>query len=304
MTEEIVYAQLHCHSRQSINPLSGEGAFHRFLWPLERQIMRLIMMTPNGLLRLARKEGVDFIAITDHNTVPTINDKSGSTITAEEWGQRKGHCNFIDLKESIDPECGYFKSRAPDEPRDFRSAAAEARKQGAFVSINHPFKSDSWEWGKESYALADAMEVWNGPWCEENQKALDQWQQLLLGGRRILCMAGNDFHVNRLFSIGSQVAAYRGVASKSELMKRLKSGDYSLARNTKSPIVFPGKGFSYRIEKYREPLELRIVSSNRVDSLSNPGEDGPIDRDALQGFVRFELWNGDGPLSFSNPVFI
>ncbi len=304
MTDKLVYAQLHCHSRQSINPLSGEGVFHRFVWPLERQIMRVIMKTPSGLQKLAKREGVDFVAITDHNRIPRIREDNGYILTAEEWGQRKGHSNFIDLKESIDPECGYFESKDPGEPRDFQSAAKDARKQGAFVSINHPFKADSWEWGKESYAIADAIEIWNGRWSEENQKAVDQWQQLLTSGTRIFCMAGNDFHVNRLFSMSSQVVAIRGIATKSGLMERLKNGDYSIARDTKSPIVFPGKDFSYRIEKYTEPLELRIVSSQRVDSIKNPGEDGSIDRNVLQGFVRLELWNGDEPLSFSNPVFL
>lgn len=304
MSDKIVYAQMHCHSRSSINPLSGEGVFHQFVWPLERQIMKLVMRSPRGLMKLAARKGVNYVAITDHNRIPIITGDSDFTITGEEWGQSRGHSNFIDLEESIEPECGYFETIRPVKPKDFPTAAAEARKQGAFVSINHPFKSDSWEWGTESYGLADALEIWNGEWGEANEKALELWQSLLVNGLRIWCMAGNDFHVNHLFNIDSQVLAFDDVSTKFSLVAKLKNGKYSVARDTRSPVVFLGDDLRYRIEKYVDTLELRSVSSHLSETVDNPGREGSLDRSKLRDFVRLELWEGNDPLSFSNPVFL
>ncbi len=303
MSERVVYAQMHCHSRYSINPLSGEGAFHRFIWPVERQIMRLLMKSPTGLLRLANDRGVTFVAITDHNQIPLISGHGDFLISGEEWGQTKGHSNFINLNETIDPECGYYDGIEPDKPNDFRAAVTEAKKKGAFVSINHPFKADSWEWGEDSYGLADAIEIWNGPWSEENVRALELWQNLLAKGSKIWCLAGNDFHVNHLFKIDSQVVAVLDVQNKESLISKLKTGDFSIAKDSTSPVVFIGRDLKYRIENYKSSLELRLVSSDSTRSILNPVREGLLDKNDFKLFIRLEIWEGVYPLSFSNPVF-
>jgi hypothetical protein len=302
MPDSVVYFQAHCHSRYSISRLSGEGVFHRVIWPAERQIMKALMRSPEQLAKLARKNNVQFVAVTDHNAVPMV---AGDTlITGEEWGQTKGHANFINIKKQIDPECGYFRNRQPDHPKDFVAAANEAKKQGAFVSINHPFKRDAWRWGDESYGLADAIEIWNGKWNEENFRALQQWQALLLKGKRILCMAGNDFHLNHLFDIGSQVLAFRNTTDRDALISNLWKGNYSLAKDTKSPVVFLDEDLKYKIENYSTNIELRIVSVNNSSVRINAGREGSVASENAGKFIRLELWNEDGPLSFTNPVFL
>ena len=304
MIDEIVYIQAHCHSRYSINRLSGEGVFHKVFWPVERQVMKALMISPNGLEKLAEKNNVRFVAVTDHNTIPLINQESDILIAGEEWGQTKGHANFISLTEAIDPECGFFRNVEPEEPKSFFEAAHAAREQGAFVSINHPFKRDAWLWGEESYNLADAIEIWNGKWNEENQKALNLWQKLLINGSKILCFAGNDFHVNHLFNISSQVLATRNVGTKGQLIENLRSGHFSIARDTNSAVVFISANLDYKVENYVEGLELRAISANRSISELNPKEEGHIEALLNDKFIRLELWKGNQPLSFTNPVFL
>ncbi len=304
MENDIVYFQAHTHSKYSINRLSGEGVFHKLTWPIERFILRTIMKSPKGLLKLAHKKGVSYVAVTDHNRVPAIDEGRDYLITGEEWGQRKGHSNLINLVVSVSPECGYFEGIEPESPKDFQSAAVETARQGGFVSINHPFKKDAWLWGEESYPLANALEIWNGKWCEENQKALDLWQKLLVGGSKIWCMAGNDFHVNRIFNIDFQVIAFTNTDSKQSLILKLKNGDFSITRDTGTPIVFLRKDLSYLIEKYREPIELRVVFPSHTEKRQTPSKTGVIERKENQNFVRLELWEENTPLSFSNPVFL
>ncbi|MGC8618317.1 MAG: CehA/McbA family metallohydrolase [Thermoplasmata archaeon] len=302
MRNKVVYVQAHCHSRYSINKLSGEGVFHRVIWPVERQIMRLLMKSPGQLAKLARKNNVQFVVVTDHNTIPKVS--GDLLIPGEEWGQTKGHANFINLKGGIDPECGFFRRHQPLEPKDFMAAAAEARRQGAFVSINHPFKRDAWLWGEESYGLADAIEIWNGRWNEENSRALAQWQNLLVKGNRIFCMAGNDFHVNRLFDIGSQVLVFRNVSDRDSVLRNLASGNFSIARDTRSAAVFLAGDLSYEIENYSEGLELRIISPNSSLSKINPEKEGSVRLENAEKFLRLELWKDGEPLSFTNPIFL
>ena len=305
MDEKIIYAQVHSHSKFSINRLSGEGVFHKFVWPFERMIMKkLLMKSPKELLKMANGRGVDFVSITDHNNIPVIEEDSEFLITGEEWGQRKGHSNFINVDSPIDPECGYFKGIEPDNPKDFSDAAQEAKARGALVSINHPFKTNAWFWGEESYALADGIEIWNGDWCEENQRALELWQKLLVRGLKIWCFAGNDFHVNRLFNIDSQVLALRNVDSKSTLISKLKIGDFSISKDTHSPVIFLNHDLSYSIVNYKESIELRAISSNHTELINRPSKDGIVEKDRFQNFVRLELWEDGSPLSFSNPEFI
>ena len=114
MENDIVYFQAHTHSKYSVNRLSGEGVFHKLTWPIERFILRAIMKSPKGLLKLAHKKGVSYVAVTDHNRVPAIDEGRDYLITGEEWGQRKGHSNLIDLVVSVSPECGYFEGIEPE----------------------------------------------------------------------------------------------------------------------------------------------------------------------------------------------
>ncbi len=307
---DVVYAQMHSHSKQSVNSLSGEGVFHRGIWPLERAIMKGIMLTPEELHRESFHHGVRVVAITDHNTVPVLrqsSDRDGFILRGEEWGQKRGHSNFVNLNRSIDPEAGYYKKNDPGNPVSFAEAAEEARKSGAFITVNHPYKRDSWNWGEDSYRWADAIEIWNGPWNEENAKAMEKWQNLLESGLRIKCMAGSDFHVRRLFHIDRQLIAMRNVTGPDDFMEKLRSGSYSLARDTSSPVVFLEKtngGVRFRIHQPRGNIQLVTFSGHRKNSLDAPSVEGILPTESSAPFVRAELWEGRSPLSFSNPVFL
>ncbi len=304
MAGKVTYLQAHCHSRYSINRLSGEGVFNKIIWPIERQFLRILMSSPEHLKKLAEKNGIRFVAVTDHNTLPPIAEEDDTLIASEEWGQTKGHANFISLGKPIDPECGFFKNKAPENPKNFFEATSDAKKQGAFVSINHPFKRDAWLWGDESYNLANALEIWNGEWNEENLRALRLWQELLVKGSRIWCFSGNDFHVNHLYKINSQVIALMSATNKISLLENLKDGRFSIARDVHSPVVFLLDNLYYKIENYTDNLNLRTVSATRSLEESNPNNEGRIETRPDDKFIRLELWKENLPLSFTNPIFL
>ena len=301
--QRATYAQIHAHSKYSINSLSGEGVFHRYTWQMERGFMKLLMFTPEKLVSEARRHGISYLAITDHNRVPDIDSFENILIKGEEWGQRKGHSNFIDLKYSIDPECGFFEGVEPKEPRGFQEAAQIAREQGAFIVVNHPFKRDKWLWGDESLSLVDAVEVWNGAWSKENLRALHYWQALLERGLKLFATAGSDFHVKWLFHLDENLIATDPVSSKKEFMDKLRKGEFSLVKNTHEPIVFLTRKLDYHIEGEMKEIEMRIIQGDQVNKDSRPVKDGRIERIGQERFVRIELWKDSVPVSLSNPVF-
>ncbi len=306
---EIVYAQMHSHSKQSVNRLSGEGVFHKFFWPAERFVMKSIMLSPDDLSAEAWKHGISYIAVTDHNTIPSVRPelkRNTVIITGEEWGQKNGHANFYFMKKAIDPECGYFNNSQPESPKEFSVAAESARAQGAFISVNHPFKSDRWLWGDSSYGLADAVEIWNGRWNSENEQALSKWQQLLESGSRLLAMAGNDFHVRHLFSIDSQILAFSNIKGEEDLHRNLRAGNYSLAGNTLSPVLFLNRengSMNYLIHKHTNGLRLKVITDTSTDEIDDPGANGILKSDKGSKFIRAELWLDGMPQSFTNPSF-
>ena len=300
----LTYVQMHAHSKFSINPLSGEGAFHPFIWPLERLVMKRAMLTPKQIAHLAMRAGIDIVAITDHNTVPELSeDLLEHVIPGEEWGNFRGHANITGIHEPIAPEAGYFKRYTLKEPRTFFEAVRIAHGEGAFVTINHPFKSDCWMWGSESYENADAVEIWNGPWNEENDRALKAWQDLLIAGLHIRAMAGSDFHVKGLFRIDRNLIVFREKVKTTELIGKLDEGQYSLAWSRDSPTVFLSKELEYHIINYRSGLRLRIIHGDSAEEMINPEPEGKIEN-YKDAFVRMELWDGNLPTSFTNAVFL
>lgn len=146
---------------------------------------------PCTLARRAKKEGLDFIAIADHNNycenfhLPVL---PGLTmIPAVEWTHYKGHINFFGVKAPFDNS---FIANSEEEMRSLLNNVAE---NGALISLNHPKDALCpylWE-AEEGFHM---IEVWNGPMRPANLKAAAWWHQLLLEGRRIPIVGGSDFH--------------------------------------------------------------------------------------------------------------
>ncbi|MVT36029.1 MAG: hypothetical protein GPW18_04570 [Euryarchaeota archaeon] len=298
--DEIDYAQLHLHSRFSVNSLSGEGVIHGYIWPLERLVVKELMLKPEKISRISRRMGISYVAITDHNIAQEYEDDV--IIRSEEWGQRKGHANFIGINRTIFPECGYFKKKEPEEKMDFFRAVKIAKEMGAFTVINHPFKRDCWLWGDESFKMVDAIEVWNGKWNEENKKALELWQGLLLQNIRILPMAGSDFHIPYLNKMNENLIVTEKTSDKNDFLNSLRNGKYSITRDTKSPYIFLYEDLDYVIGKKIPGIEMRIFTPSIIKKLKDPPANGNLGY-LNDEFVRVELWMDDNPLSISTPVF-
>ncbi len=157
------------------------------------------MLTLEELASLAKKHGLDFLAITDHNQMvsPAVLARiPGITlIPGVEWTHYRGHANFLGLAKPYDEP--FFTNTDEDMQARFQSA----RDRGALIVINHP-QDDSCGFQFDLTKLPfDAIEIWNGPMRESNLRAIGLWHQMLAAGRKMPAVGGSDFHRENLFQI-------------------------------------------------------------------------------------------------------
>lgn len=144
------------------------------------------------LLSTARTRGLDFLAVTDHNTVSHIHEfpaQAGQRpllIPATEVTTYAGHMNVWGLRAWQE-----FRCSAADRVA-MRAIIDLAHAQGGLCSVNHP-KTDGppWEYGDLPY---DCVEAWQAPWPFRNEESLAFWDALLMAGRRVIAVGGSDYH--------------------------------------------------------------------------------------------------------------
>jgi len=150
------------------------------------------ILSVDELTEAARKSGLQFLFITDHNNYFHNNIiKSREDITVMpgvEWTHFKGHVNMLGIKKAYD---GPYYTNTLEETREKIDAA---RKKGAIISINHPFcPSCGFKWGLENFEY-DCIEIWNGPMKKAELDCIAWWHGELCKGRRIPAVGGSDFH--------------------------------------------------------------------------------------------------------------
>jgi hypothetical protein len=159
-------------------------------------------LTVDERLRGAVERGLDFIAITDHNTVShhreldawrdRIVPLRGSEVTTFH-----GHMNVFGLSSPID-------WRPERRGGGAKGIVEQAHRQGALISINHPSSFGDpwcvgchWDYARVDYSTFDTMEVWNGGWADvetANEGNIAFWTDLLDAGLRLTGIAGTDSH--------------------------------------------------------------------------------------------------------------
>ncbi|HEY7970004.1 MAG TPA: CehA/McbA family metallohydrolase [Candidatus Limnocylindrales bacterium] len=159
-------------------------------------------ITVEDRVRGAVDRGLDFLAITDHNTISHHReiDRWPEVITpirASEVTTFHGHLNCFGLHQAID-------WRTASRGGGAVTIADQAHRQNALISINHPAAFGDpwcvgchWDFALVDYSTIDAIEVWNGRWAipeTANDSAVDLWTDLLDAGLRPTAISGTDSH--------------------------------------------------------------------------------------------------------------
>lgn len=149
-------------------------------------------------LEAAAARGLDFVAVTDHNTTshfdalrelaPYFDDLL--VVAGREITTFHGHANVFGPTDFIDFQL----------PR-MADIQAQARKAGGLFSINHPGLPSGefcmgcgWTAPDMDYAAVEAIEVINGGFAEGPLSGLAFWEARLDEGRRITAVGGSDNH--------------------------------------------------------------------------------------------------------------
>jgi len=144
------------------------------------------------LVAAARAQGMDFIAVTEHNTISHLRDvRMGSVadlllIPGIEITTYRGHAN-------VWPVGGFVEFRCQTDEQ-MAAVRASMRDRGALFSVNHPKdEGPPWEFG--DLFEPDCIEVWGGPWFISNYQSLQVWDGRLRRGERITAIGGSDKHI-------------------------------------------------------------------------------------------------------------
>jgi hypothetical protein len=148
------------------------------------------VLSIEALAQHAALNGLDFLAITEHNQMTTtgtlLEHPHLTLIPGIEWTHYRGHANFLGVDRPYDQP---FMANTFEE---VQARFASARARGAFISINHPFDPVvPFQFDIASLPF-DCLEVWNGP-MRPNLQAIGLWQSMLSAAGRFH-RGGSDYH--------------------------------------------------------------------------------------------------------------
>ena len=195
------------------------------------------VQTAEELSLRALRNGLDFLAITDHNQ-PVTSDAlpkiPGITlIPGLEWTHYQGHSNFLGCP---DPYDGPFMANTPAE---IKSRFESAHQRGATIVANHPFDEGCPFLFDMNELPIDVLEIWNGPMRESNLKAVGLWHNLLLAGKKVPACGGSDFHRDTpfLFIGGPTTCVYALSSSPTDILSALRQGHAFITFASNGPTL-------------------------------------------------------------------
>ena len=156
---------------------------------------------------LAKAEGLDFCAITDHNTIDAFTDLDQDLacliLPGLEVTFKDGHFNVFGIDGWRDWMRGIDNSQrnisSNDKKQSISLLMEEIAKEGLLNSINHPWLSPwDWKFGETDLSFVDCIEIWNDPYWPDNIQAtpmaIAMWTSWLNAGHRVTAIGGSDYH--------------------------------------------------------------------------------------------------------------
>ena len=221
------------------------------------------------IVEAAKEEKLDFIALTDHNTISgfsSIPDRGDLLILrGMEFTTYYGHALALGLTSFID-------WRSKGRIRSINGVINEVHAQKSLFAIAHPFSIGdpvcagcTWKLKEVDYRKVDLMEVWAGCWKEreiENYRSFRLWDKLLSQGFGIVGISGRDWHDLEEKRRGRIPSTFVQADSFSEdgILEGLRRGHVFVSSG---PLLF----FSaeYQNKRYECGEEIKLVEKKPVN---------------------------------------
>ncbi|MFD0691963.1 CehA/McbA family metallohydrolase [Actinomadura fibrosa] len=191
-------------------------------------------LTVHELACLAASRGLDYLAVTDHNTVshhPRLPDAAAhagvTLLPGQEVTTDLGHANVFG-------DTGWVDFRRPSA-----DWAAFAAANGGLMSINHPLSGDcAWRRPLPPEHRPPFVEIWHPSWWDRRWGAPLSWTDLWLPGGAVP-LGGSDFHDPGQFkNLGEPTTWVLADADDGDgVLRALAAGRTSVSADRDAPVL-------------------------------------------------------------------
>jgi hypothetical protein len=256
--------------------------------------------------KTASERGLDFIAITDHNTLshadairelqPYFDDLL--LIPGREITTFQGHANLFGSVAMLD-----FRVGSADVP-DWNTLLADVEHAGGVISINHPVRPSGEQcmgcgWtpqGGVDYGRMQAVEVVNGLDADTPFSGVKFWEHLLNEGYQLTGLGGSDNHDALLpaANVSELRQPHDSDTPSPETLSRLRRG--SGAIGTPTTVIYADRlspaGIVAAIRRGRVFIDVAGTRDRSLDLMASVNKQTVHMGDALRArrgaIVRFE----------------
>jgi predicted metal-dependent phosphoesterase TrpH len=283
-------------------------------------------------------DGADAIVLADHNSIaaafdPQRDEAPLTVIAGMEWTTRSGHALLIGLAAK-DPTDAVLPPPWRTRPTlaDFRAMVDRTHARGGLVVIAHPrvpFRT----WPEHTFG-ADGVEVWGLDLAlMRNRAAQRWWHQRMVGGERLVAVAGTDLHPGAVIRSHRHPLnwVYAADCDEPAIVAAIRAGHLLLVRDADAPVITLGletggaldhaevrDGDTLTLTGPTVDLQVRVLggAGTRLRVLGRAGllharditahdESVRLQLTARPGdFVRAELHTGRRLLALSNPIYL
>jgi hypothetical protein len=222
-------------------------------------------LTPVEVACLAHARGLDFLAVTDHNTIshhaelPAAAAHANMLLVAgAEITTERGHANVLGGHDWID-----FR-RTPDE------WLADAEAADALLAITHPLAGHM-GWRLEMKGRPPLVEVWHSTWDRRDPEPLDWWKTWGKG----LPVGGSDFHRFGSDDLPGAPTTWLEVEDD-DVLGALRAGRIALSGEPDGPVALRHDGDLVVVDGASTTLiaadgETRRIASDHERLKASPG---------------------------------
>ncbi|MEO3875093.1 CehA/McbA family metallohydrolase [Nonomuraea sp. B12E4] len=184
-------------------------------------------LTIAELAELGHGRGLDFLAVTDHNTVshhPWLDkiDREITLIPGQEVTTDRGHANVFG-------DVGWVDFRQPVD-----SWVEHAERAGGLISINHPLGGDC-AWLQPVSRRPRIAEVWHSGWWDRRWGAplawADAWHE------DVVAIGGSDFHRHGSDGLPGAPTTWVLAEDAGTVLEGLRAGRTAVSAGPDAPLL-------------------------------------------------------------------